>query len=144
MAIRVLTEQKRSFSATTVAIKENDSSKIVVGYYTICPTEVRPERLSSKYSRAVPKCRPVSAILLCRIARDLQFKGTCLGEELLIHSLKKCVRHSTELGGYVVLVDALNKRVAEIYKEYGFKELKDNPLQLAIKMSDIKRNFGII
>lgn len=137
-----LIDHTRKLSATTIAIKKGDQSAKVLGYYTICPTEVAPEKLSKKHSRGLPS-RPVSGMLLCRVARDLQFKGTSLGEELLIHSLKKCHQLSIELGGYVVTVDALNKHVAKIYKSYGFKEFRENPLQLAMKMSDIRKSFGL-
>lgn len=137
-----LIDQNRRLSATTVAIKEKDELNKVVGYYTICPTEVKPKNLSLKQIRGLPKERAISGILLCRLARDLNFKGTTLGQELLIHCLKKCYHISSELGGYVVIVDAINERVAELYEEYGFKQFREKPLQLAIKMSEIRKNFG--
>lgn len=40
LKVNALNDQKRKLSATRVATIEEDESKQVVGYYTICPTEV--------------------------------------------------------------------------------------------------------
>jgi GNAT superfamily N-acetyltransferase len=94
-------------------------------------------QLPEEFARKLPRYPDVPAILLGRMARDLEFPG--IGDVLLTDALKRAWRHSSEVAATVVIVDAKNQRASEFYRRYGFTEIKESPHRLFVPMSTIAK-----
>lgn len=137
LSLRALTEMSQRLSVTTVALDDNG---VVIGFYSISPTQIARESLSKREGRGIPY-DVVPGIRIGRIAvsKNHQRKGS--GATLLRHALKKCLMMSEEFGGRVVVVDAKNDMAAAFYDRYGFKPIKDNPLILVLKVSTLAKTI---
>lgn len=117
-----LINQSRKLNVTIVA-KDNHSQ--IVGYYTLCPAQIEAELLPKKIARGLPKY-PVPALRLCRLAVDIKFQKKNFGKELLINSLRKCYQLSLEIGGFCIIVDAIDEKAKIFYEHFGFESINDS------------------
>ncbi len=90
---------------TTVLV---DAADRVVGYFSIAPHLVESDDLPSKVGRGSP--RQIPAILLAKLAIARNAHGHGLGSEALVSVLRIVVTLAREVGGKVVVVDAITKR----------------------------------
>lgn len=135
LTLRALTEMSQRLSVTTVAL---DGKGLVVGFYSISPTQIAKASLSNREGRGIPYSL-VPGIRIGRLAvrKNCQGKGT--GAKLLRHALQRCLKMSEEFGGRVVVVDAKNDIAAAFYVQYGFQPIKDNPQVLVLKVSTLAK-----
>ena len=135
--------QLRRLGPTQVITEKTDPSRKVLGYYTICSCHIDKSCLPKKYRENLPN--PVPAIRLARLAVDKQAQSKGYGSILLAHALKKCYYLSTDVGGYVILIDVLNDNAKKFYNKFGiFQTIRDEPggpLILGIKTKDIAKYF---
>jgi GNAT superfamily N-acetyltransferase len=100
--------------------------KTVVGYY--CLTSGGIER--SGLPKALRKHglpNPVPIVIIGRLARDLSYKGSGLGSDLLQHALSRIVHASETIGVRCVLVHAIDEKAAKFWKENEFIESRVDP-----------------
>jgi predicted N-acetyltransferase YhbS len=69
-------------------------------------------------------------VLLGRLAIAESHQGMGLGSILLADALQRVVQASEVMAVYAVVVDALNDRVAEFYRQFGFIPLPSQALKL--------------
>jgi predicted GNAT family N-acyltransferase len=124
---------KKGIGKTYIAVKPS-TAKSIDGYYTISTSTIEFESLSEDTARKLPKY-PIPAILIGRLAVDLNCQGEGLGEELLVDALNRIVQISEEVGIYVVRVDAINQRAKQFYLKYEFLPFEDRPLFLFLPMN---------
>jgi ribosomal protein S18 acetylase RimI-like enzyme len=95
---------------------------VVVGYYCIATGSVERAALPSKLKRVqgLPKQIPVANI--GRLGRDIKFRGTGLGSDLLEDALKRIVAASQTIGIRAVLVHALDEKSSAFYRNHDFIE----------------------
>lgn len=125
--------QRKRLARTYVWQRE---SHVVVAYYTLCPHLVERPSLPRKLSRGDPEQIP--AILLARLALDVNLQGQGLGSELLVDALSRAVSATSEAGGRYVVVDAIDEDAAKFYARYDFVPIPDTaPQRLVQKVSDI-------
>lgn len=98
---------------------------IVIGYYCIATGSVERKALPSKLKReqGIPNQMPVA--IIGRLARDLAYKGTGLGLDLLQDALRRIVSASEIIGVRCVLVHAIDDRAAKFWKDNEFIEYPD-------------------
>src|SRR5215211_5343323 len=60
-----------------------EDEQTVVGYYALAAAQVAPGDATARALKGQPRARPVSAILLARLAVDRNHQGTGLGRSLL-------------------------------------------------------------
>ncbi len=72
----------------------------------------------------------VLVVLLGRLAIAESHQGKGLGSILVADSLQRIAQASQVMAVYAVVVDALNHRVAEFYRQFGFIPLPSQPLKL--------------
>ena len=113
----------------------------VVGYFAIAPHLVEREATPARIGRGAP--RQIPAILLAKLALDQRAQGTGLGSELLVRALEKIVHAAKQVGGKVVVVDAIDDGAAEFYRRHDFEVVPDNPLRLVMKISTAARALRI-
>lgn len=115
---------KKRIAACFVAI---DSSKDVLGYYTLSSQSLGRDSIPTRFIKKVPKSYNAPVILLGRLARDISQKGTGLGEHLLIDALFRAFTLSEDsIGAMAVVVDPINDFAVKFDKKYGFEELPDS------------------
>lgn len=94
----------------------------VVGYYCIANGSVERRAMPSKIrrSRGLPGQIPVA--IIGRLARDLRYRGTGLGPDLLRDALARIVSASEIIGVRAILVHAIDERAAQFWRDAEFTE----------------------
>jgi GNAT superfamily N-acetyltransferase len=113
----------------------------VVGYFSLCPHELRREALTRRLGHGAPESIP--SILLARLALDAQLHGQRLGTQLLVDALTRAVAAVAATGGRLIVVDAIDEAAATFYEHHGFQRLPAAPHRLVIKASDAARSLGL-
>lgn len=107
----------------------------VIGYFSLCPHEVRRDELPSKLSHGVPHSIP--AILLARLALDRHLHGQGLGVSLLLDALSRATDAIEIAGGRLIVVDAIDEPARRFYEHHGFRAAPTQPARLFRKASDV-------
>jgi predicted GNAT family acetyltransferase len=93
----------------------------VVGYYCLSSGSVeRGDIPKSIRKHGLPNAIPV--IIIGRLARDLSYRGSGLGLDLLQHALQRIVHASHTIGVRCVLVHAIDDKAAAFWTENAFIE----------------------
>ncbi|MDE2622929.1 MAG: GNAT family N-acetyltransferase [Betaproteobacteria bacterium] len=116
----------RGVSSTFVAVSDNTSAE-VLGYYAITVAELMNVDLPEQYRKRLPERVPV--FRLGRLAVSVRHKGKRIGESLLFDAIYRITRISQEVGGVGIVVNAKPSAV-DFYKQYGFEQMADHPLNL--------------
>lgn len=119
----------------TTTVEDPDA---VVGYFALAAASVAPADASERALKGQPPGRPVPAILLARLARDLRHKGSGLGPSLLQDALLRCSQAAETIGARVLLVHAKHEKAKAFYLKYGFEESPTDPLHLLMLMKDVR------
>lgn len=109
--------QRAGTARTTVWRRTSDRE--LVGYFSICPTEVRRDtaRLTRRWTGGASI---VPGFMLARLAVAQSVQGQGLGEQLLLDALETIADASARVGGRVVVVDPVDEGAAAFYRRYGF------------------------
>jgi len=73
------------------------------------------------------------------LARSQRFRGSGLGEILLIGALKKALEHSRNIASIAVVVDAKDDKAVTFYRIYGYIDLPYHANRLLIPMKTIEK-----
>lgn len=93
----------------------------VIGYYCIASGAVERSALPKALRKhGLPD--PIPIAVIGRLARDLSYKGTGLGLDLLHDALSKIVLASETIGIRCVLVHAMDDQAAEFWRKNEFIE----------------------
>ena len=131
---RARKEMQERVSACFVLAAESDPGRIV-GYYTLSQTSVVVQQLPEMLTKKLPRYPQLGATLIGRLARDLAWKGKDVGRFLLIDALRRCIRHSAEVGAVVVVTDPKDHRARAFYERHGFWALDER--RMFIPMSEL-------
>ncbi len=130
--------QRRHFGVTVIC--SEPSTKLIVGYYTLCPASIQRDVLPDK-TFSGPRPNPIPAFRICRLAIDKQFQGKGMGKMLFVHALKKCLDQSMQIGGSVIIIDAKHEKAKQFYQHFGFISSVDNALVLVQTIKFIQKHF---
>lgn len=108
----------------------------VIGYYSLSAGSLATTDLPEELRRRLPKY-PVPVVLLGRLAVAESHQGKGLGSILLADALQRIAQASQVMAIYAVVVDALNGRAAEFYRQFGFIPLPGQPLKLFLPMDSV-------
>jgi GNAT superfamily N-acetyltransferase len=117
--------------------KLEDGEK-VVGYYALAAAHVAPGEATERALKGQPRARPVSAILLARLAVDHRHQRAGLGRSLLQDVLLRCVEAAEAIGARVLLVHAKHDAAKAWYLQHGFEESPTDPLHLIMLLKDVR------
>ncbi len=131
---RARKEMQTRASACFVLVPEADPGRIA-GYYTLTQTAVAVQSLPETLVKKLPRYPQLGATLIGRLARDLAWKGQQVGRLLLIDALRRCVRHSAEVGAVVVVTDPKDEKAKAFYERHGFQVLDER--RMFIPMSEL-------
>ena len=113
-----------------------DEPKHIIGYYGLSAGSLDAVELPEALQRRLPKY-PVPIVLLGRLAIAKSYQRKGLGSILLADALQRIAQASQVMAVYAVVVDALNDRAAEFYKQFGFIPLPSQPLKLFLPMDSV-------
>jgi len=131
-------EAHASGSARVYVTTTVEDSDTVVGYFALAAASVAPADASERALKGQSPGRPVPAILLARLARDLRHKSSGLGSSLLQDALLRCSQAAEAIGARVLLVHAKHEKAKAFYLKYGFEESPTDPLHLLMLMKDVR------
>ncbi len=117
-----------------------DDQRRVVGYFSLCPHEIRRDALATKIGRGSPDTIP--SILLARLTLDRDLHGQGLGAQLLVDAIGRAVDATRVAGGRFIVIDALHATAVAFYAHHGFAQTSNNPLRLVMKASDAATSLG--
>jgi predicted GNAT family N-acyltransferase len=130
--------QSKGFNKTYVAVLENDTQKIVHGYYAISMGQINLSALPENQRKSLPK-HPVPVGRIGRLAVNRTMQGQGLGHELLVNALKRIREASQTIGVFAVVVDAKDASAKKFYEKYGFITLADDPMSLFLLIASIPK-----
>jgi GNAT superfamily N-acetyltransferase len=114
-----------------------DTVETVLGYYTLCATSLQQGDVPGAARKHVPRYPLVSATLVGRLAVSRARQGDGLGSLLLADAVQRAYASAETVGSSMLVVDALNERVAAFYESFGFQPLPDS-LRLVLAMRSIE------
>jgi hypothetical protein len=94
----------------------------VVGYYCIANGSIERAKLPSKLKREQGQPTQTSVAIIGRLARDVRYRGTGLGADLLRDAIVRIVSVSEIIGVRCILVHAIDDKTVEFYKSFEFIE----------------------
>ena len=112
---------------------------IVVAYYPLHLGCIQHSDAVRKIKRNMPD--PIPAIVLGRLAVDLNHQGQGLAKGLIKDMFLRAIQVSDLAGTKAVLVKALNDRVATFYQTFGFVQSKTDSLLLMKAISEVRASF---
>jgi GNAT superfamily N-acetyltransferase len=120
-------------------------SNLVVAYFSVAPTQVVREELTSSQAGGVSV---VPAYLLARLALDLSLRGQGLGGELLVDALGRIVAAADVAGGRLIVVDAIDEAAAAFYARHDFRSIRGDaasvyPRRMVMKIATARSALGI-
>ncbi len=104
----------------------------VVGYYALATGGLVAAEATGAIRRNMPN--PIPAMVLGRLAVDVEWQGRGLGADLLRDAVLRTARVAGEVGVRVLLVHALNDRAARFYLRHGFVVSPLRPQLLMLKI----------
>lgn len=137
---RARQDQDRRVTTVYVLVPKDEPSR-VAGFYTLSAMSVVLETLPEKLVRKLPRYPVVPAILIGRLARDVEFPGT--GGRLLVDALQRALRHSASIAAATVVVDAKDESAASFYRHFGFEPIVGNSQRLFLPMTTVEKLFKV-
>lgn len=113
-----------------------DAPRQVIGYYGLSAGSLNATALPEAFQRRLPRY-PVPVVMLGRLAVAESCQGMGLGSVLLADALQRIAQACQVMVVYAVVVDALNDRAAEFYRQFGFIPLPSQPLKLFLPVDSV-------
>jgi ribosomal protein S18 acetylase RimI-like enzyme len=129
-------QDMRRQGAAVFVLVPGDQPHRIAGYYTLSSASILLGELPEGMVRRLPRYPVVPAVLIGRLARDVNFPG--IGRLLLFDALARALRSSAEVAATVVLVDAKNETARRFYARYGFREVLQTPNRMYLPMKTIE------
>lgn len=124
LARNAKTDQKLGRSATHVWVDDED---IVVAYFTLLQTTIREGDGSIfRFIRppGFPRGHELPGVLIGKLALDHSLQGQGLGYDLLADAYFNACEAVTLIGGAVLVVDPMNEKITDFYREFGFRSIE--------------------
>ena len=128
-------QQERSHNTRTFLAVPAESSQIV-GYYATTGYRLEPDEASVSLGVA-RHAYPVPAVLLARLAVDLDWAGCGIGKQLLIHALDGIAEANRKVGFEVLVIDAIDDAAVTFYARFGFTRFESHPRKLFLPMKNL-------
>ncbi|WP_149205808.1 GNAT family N-acetyltransferase [Flavobacterium johnsoniae] len=113
-------DARKSLSVCHVLVDEDADPNRVIGYYTLSNDSIPWEDFPAELTKKIPKTYSIPTALLGRLAIDESDQRKGYGEILLFDALEKSLEVSRNFGMVAVVVDPLDQKAIDFYKEYGF------------------------
>lgn len=129
---RASQDDRRDLARVFVAI---DDSLGVVGFYSLSSYTLAIADLPDEIARRLPRYDAIPAALIGRLARDLRVRGDGVGALLVADAVRRVLAAGRTLAVFAIVVDAMNDRAADFYRDFGFRSFPSRPLRLFLPTS---------
>lgn len=134
-------QAKANTARTTFGVDEKETR--IASFYSLVTYRVDLEDLvGTRLGRR--RRYPMPAVLLGRLAVDLDYQGTGLGRLTLGDALTYLAGVAAGIGFECVLVDAIDDAALEFYLKYGFTMLSDDGRRMFLRTDDLRATFGSV
>lgn len=118
--------------------------KTIAGYYTLSQYAIEADEFPYELIQQLhlPKYEKLPATLLGRLARDEEFKGSGIGDVLIMDALHRALEHSSSIASVAIVVDAIDEKARAFYERYGFIAFPNHPNRLFIPMTTVAQFFA--
>lgn len=124
--------QRDGIATTHVLVDDADTARIMA-YCSLAAAQMNLLELQPADRKRLPGY-PVPAVRIGRLAVSRHEQGKGYGRLLLGHAVNCSMQLRTQLGVRVLLVDALNEKVAAFYRQFGFHETAAHALTLYLSL----------
>ena len=131
---------EQGISRTFVLVDESKPSEIL-GFFTLASCEILVEKLPQKYAKKYPSRAPAAKLARLAVAKNRQRQG--LGAHMMVNAIERVLEVSGHLGIIGFFVDAKNKQARAYYEQFGFIPLPENPLELFLPLSTLKKAYAV-
>jgi GNAT superfamily N-acetyltransferase len=126
-------DERRNIARVFVAIDDRFG---VVGFYSLSSFALSIPDLPEAHAKRVPRYDLIPAALIGRLARDVRVRGEGIGDLLLADAVRRILGAARSLAVFAIVVDAMDERAAELYRDFGFSPFPSRPLRLFMPASD--------
>lgn len=119
-----------------------DGAGTVVAYFALAPHVVAADDMPKKIARGAP--RVIRAILICKLAlaSQLQHHSHGYGGILLADAVSQALDGVVQVGGRLIVVDAIDERAAEFYENFGFEHIPGRSDRLVMTVTKAAASLG--
>ncbi len=128
----------KGLSRTFVLIDDSMPTEIL-GFFTLVSCEIFVDKLPRKYGKKYPSKAPAAKLARLAVAKNRQRQG--LGAHMMINAVERVLRVSQDLGIIGFFVDAKDNKAKVYYKQFGFIQLPDNPLELFLPLATLRKAY---
>ena len=133
-------QDARNRVAAPFVLRAADSPRIL-GYYTLSAATIELRELPAGMARRLPRYPLLPAVLIGRLAVDLQLVGKGWGKMLLVDALRRSLVQSRQIAAMAVIVDAKDAAARRFYERYGFQQFVEHQNRLFLPMRTIEQLF---
>jgi predicted N-acetyltransferase YhbS len=121
-----------------VFVTTPDDQDSVVGYYALAAAQVEPSDATERTRKGLSRHQAIPAVLLARLAVDLDHQGRRVGISLLKDAMGRCLAVAETIGVRVLLVHAKHEKAKAWYMKFDFEESPTDSLHLMMLMKDLQ------
>ena len=110
----------------------------VVGFYALTAAQIEPASATARAIKGEPANRPVTAVLLARLAVDRAHQRKGVGRSLLQDAVLRCLQAADSIGIRLVIAHAKHAAGRTWYQRFGFEPSPTDPLHLMVLMKDLR------
>jgi len=118
----------------------DEEANALAGYFCLSSGQVAREAVPEKMAQRAPQ--PIPAVRMGRFAVDTRYQGQGWGAELLREALLRAVSGARQVGGHVLLVDAISDKARRSYLRFGFEQSPIHPMQLLYDLRIVAASAG--
>jgi GNAT superfamily N-acetyltransferase len=118
---------------------ENDTEHLAA-FYTLSASSIFLGDLPPEARKKLPRYPTVGAMLIGRLAVDLQFQKCGLGSAILADAVHKALQSAEAV--YALLVDAMDDDAVAFYARHGFGALVDKPRTMFLPIATAAKLLG--
>lgn len=111
----------------------------VAGFYSLAAASIEHRQSTSGLRRNMPD--PIPAVLLARLAVDLEFQRHGLGGDLLRDALLRSLRAAADIGARAMLCHAIDEAARGFYARHGFCPSPVAPMTMLLDLSKVAALF---
>lgn len=131
-------ENQRSGKARTyVTARKN----VVIAYYSLAPCSIGVRKVPARMAAGQGR-HDIPAILIGRLAVDIQNQGAGLGQQMLLDALLRAAQGAEIIGGRAVLVHAKSAKARDFYLRHGFEPTPFSGQHLMMLLKDVRKTLG--
>ncbi|HKZ12658.1 MAG TPA: GNAT family N-acetyltransferase [Solirubrobacterales bacterium] len=130
--------QAEASGSARVFVTTDDGAR-VVGFYALSAASVSPKNATERLLRGQSEHQAVPAILIGRLAVDLDHQGNQVGRSLLQDALLRSATAADSIGARAVIVHAISEDAAHFYERFGFERSPTDPLHLILLLKDLRK-----